>query len=683
MNARVLRGAWGGVSVLVLGMLASPSLCGDPAGGTGGGRSAQDLVQAALQAEVSGKTDERGLLLRQAASRDPNYAPARWHSGYVSMGGQWRSIEEVQRRAAADPRLAEYRRLRDAQAGTPPGELTLARWCKQNGLDDQARFHWKRVLLVQPQNLEAQKALGVQWYRGRLLTPEEIKQAQADRAQPAKDRARYRTEAKRWQKHWDSQVAQWREAAKRSDSGLASSIRAELAAIDFSTPTLASAAINNLHALVLERSRSDKDQNALRQVGLALVKALDAITEPAATHSMILYSVDHPIAEVRAVAADALKKRPKGTYVPWLLARMVSPIESSYAIVVLPGGGVIYEHSFFREGAEADYRDVRSQSSFFKASVPAPDTPPPNGWRTTESSRQRDATNRSNWFADNTTQVAIASAKAQTEARAKAIMTERSVERANRATLELNDRIQFVLTRATGADLDANPKAWSDWWYGYGTDEYELDEPDDYPGGKPVYETYWYSTSYATASPPPSASYDPPPPAPLPPGSPVRRFSCFARGTKVWTLTGPVAIENVKVGDHVLAQHPRSAELAFKPVLAVTARKPSERMKVALGSESILTTRGHPFWACGEGWKMAKDLKVGQRLHTVSGAVTIDALEELAPAKPWETSDTFSYNLVVDDFHNYFVGDRKVLVHDNLLYVFDGPTGPLPGLARR
>jgi hypothetical protein len=80
---------------------------------------------------------------------------------------------------------------------------------------------------------------------------------------------------------------------------------------------------------------------------------------------------------------------------------------------------------------------------------------------------------------------------------------------------------------------------------------------------------------------------------------------------------------------------------------------------------------------------MAKELKVGQRLHTVSGAVTVDALEELPPAKPWETSDTFSYNLIVDDFHTYFVGDQRVLVHDNLLFVFDGPTGPLPGLARQ
>ena len=151
----------------------------------------------------------------------------------------------------------------------------------------------------------------------------------------------------------------------------------------------------------------------------------------------------------------------------------------------------------------------------------------------------------------------------------------------------------------------------------------------------------------------------------------------------MWTVTGSVGIEDVKVGDHVRAQHPFSGELAFKAVLGVTERKPSERIKIGIGSDTILATRGHPFWVCGEGWKMAKELKVGQRLHTVSGAVTVDALEELPPAKPWETSDTFSYNLIVDDFHTYFVGEQKVLVHDNVLFVSDGPTGPLPGLARK
>ena len=640
----------GGVSLLVLGVLASPTLSADPTSSDYRDRSAQDLVQAALQAEVSGRAEERDVLLGQAVSKDPSYAPARWHSGYVSADGQWISVEEVQRRAAADPRLAEYRRLREVQVGTPRGELALARWCKQNGLDDQARFHWKRVLLFQPQNLEALKSLGVQWFQGRLLTPEEIQQAKADRAQLAKDRARYRTETKRWQKHWESQLTQWRDAAKRGDASLGSSVRKELDAVDFSSPVLASAAINTLHAVVLERSGTDKDQDALRQVGLALIKALDAVMEPAATHSMIVYSVDHPIAEVRVAAADALKKRPKETYVPWLLARMVSPIESSYAIVVLPGGGVIYEHSFFREGAEADFRDLRTERRSLGLPPQALSGAVLGQSNTPDGVRRRGET---------LAQAYNESRRSQAAAALKAIQIEREVERHNAIATEMNDRLGEALSRATGVDLPgdavSSPNGWRDYW----CQQYELQTPEGGPGGKPVYETWSYRAE-----------------------GPLVQHSCFPCGTMVWTLTGPSAIENIKPGDQVLAQNPRSGELAFKPVLAPTELKPSERIKIGLGSDTITATRGHPFWVCGEGWKMAKELKAGQRLHTVSGAATIDGLAQLPPAERWETADNLSYNLIVDDFHTYFVGEQKVLVHD-ILYSFDAPTGPLPGLARR
>ena len=59
----------------------------------------------------------------------------------------------------------------------------------------------------------------------------------------------------------------------------------------------------------------------------------------------------------------------------------------------------------------------------------------------------------------------------------------------------------------------------------------------------------------------------------------------------------------------------------------------------------------------GDGWRTAKHLKIGDRLHTVNGAVIAENLEEVRP--------TEVYNLVVSEFHNYFVGELRVLVHDN------------------
>ncbi len=128
----------------------------------------------------------------------------------------------------------------------------------------------------------------------------------------------------------------------------------------------------------------------------------------------------------------------------------------------------------------------------------------------------------------------------------------------------------------------------------------------------------------------------------------------------MWTQTGPVAIDQIHPGDQALAQSPRTGELAYKTVLSVTKAKRAPMIKLAIGTEAIVATRGHPFWAVGERWKMAKQLRPGSLLHSVSGPVPVDAVEEIPTAKPWYE---FSYNLIVDDFHTCFVGQHKVLVH--------------------
>ncbi len=75
--------------------------------------------------------------------------------------------------------------------------------------------------------------------------------------------------------------------------------------------------------------------------------------------------------------------------------------------------------------------------------------------------------------------------------------------------------------------------------------------------------------------------------------------------------------------------------LAYKPVIQTTTRKPESWARVSLGTEVITATRGHAFLVAGEGWKMAKQLKVGMRLHTPSGSVVVDGLEDVSELKPF------------------------------------------------
>jgi hypothetical protein len=56
---------------------------------------------------------------------------------------------------------------------------------------------------------------------------------------------------------------------------------------------------------------------------------------------------------------------------------------------------------------------------------------------------------------------------------------------------------------------------------------------------------------------------------------------------------------------------------------------------------------------------MAKFLTAGDILHRANGLVVVESIGE-APSER-------SYNLVVDEFATYFVGEQRLLVHDNTM----------------
>jgi len=213
------------------------------------------------------------------------------------------------------------------------------------------------------------------------------------------------------------------------------------------------------------------------------------------------------------------------------------------------------------------------------------------------------------------------------------------VEHANRRAEAWNQRIFFVLKRTTGEEREASSAAWWQWWIDYN----ELYVPDQ----KPVYRIGYQHREYL-----------------------FRMSSCFPSGTIVWSETGGVAIERIRPGDRVLSQNPESGELAYKVVVEITWRPPSPILRVVVDGTAMETTRGHLFWRVGDGWRMAKELQPGDRLHGLAGAVTVGEITE-GPDSP-------AHNLVVEDFGTYFVGPPRLLVHDNT--VRQVTAARLPGL---
>jgi hypothetical protein len=209
-------------------------------------------------------------------------------------------------------------------------------------------------------------------------------------------------------------------------------------------------------------------------------------------------------------------------------------------------------------------------------------------------------------------------------------------EEANAKIAQQNDRVCEALAIVTDQELPASPQSWWQWW----NDHNEVYVSED----KPLRQAFQSDQVSLVDSTPPAVS--------------AGTLDCLAAGTQVCTAAGPTAIEAIKVGDLVLSQNPETGELAYKPVLRTTVRPPGKLVKIQAGKDTIQSSGGHTFWVDGSGWVKARKLGGGARLHAVSGATTVESAEQTDVVAR-------TYNLIVADFHTYFVGYERVLSHDN------------------
>jgi hypothetical protein len=134
---------------------------------------------------------------------------------------------------------------------------------------------------------------------------------------------------------------------------------------------------------------------------------------------------------------------------------------------------------------------------------------------------------------------------------------------------------------------------------------------------------------------------------------------CFGAGTPVMTLTGPKPIEELRVGDRVLARNQETGGLSYRPVLTVFHYPPTETLRLQVQGDSLVTSPLHRFWRVGDGWIMARDLKPGDAIRTLRGQVPVQGVE------PDTKQPVFNLNVAEDS--SFLVGNQGVLVHDNTL----------------
>lgn len=628
-------------------VLAGPVLGTD--GPAAARREAKEFVSQALQAEIEGKNSHRQGRLDAALEAAPEYPPARWHSGYVWAENRWMKFDD-RSAAGKNPRLEVYLSKRDKYRNTVNDQLALAKWCKTAGLKDQWRAHLGNVLALNPDQKEARAALGYALVDGVWLTPREIAQA--------KSRAAAAIAALN---KWKPKLVAIRAGLQSRNPNARDTARQKLAAVQDA------AAIPAIELVFCAES------GPTAFVGVDHFGHMRVADASLALARQALFS---KWPTVRKAAIQKLKRREQETFVPELLSAMHSPIQDRIEAFQEPDGHLFYRQEFYRTGQDRDelmvldnlynpvllpssvapgpqalvgFEDgghvwiqpngkvfpVGPQSNYDKEMTPAAVASVVG--LSTSLQRITRATGWSPAMAPADPAGAAAAARAATAARATADAQSREAAVAiqNAQTVAFNSAVCQLLTDVTGEAQPQSPDDWSQWW---------VNTDDVY-----VPEYKQLTTTYVPAE------HDTCVQVPMVEMQTIR-LSCLVAGTPIWTDIGPVAVEKIKVGDRVLAQDVETGELAYKPVLHTTVRLKADLVKLDLTDEKITCSARHRFWISGKGWLKARDIEPGMNFHGTEGTTRLRKSE---PAGVGAV-----YNLIVADFHSYFVGKTMIYSHD-------------------
>lgn len=544
------------------------------------------LVRQALQAEAMGRCEVRNELVNKALEIDPDNPAARWQAGFVwsTNGKEWKKVDEAAQDWRKDPRVAAYLEKRKDFDNTVAGQFALAQWCAKRGLEEQQRAHLEAILQVDPNNEVVRAQLGFQRVYGVWMTLDDIREA------------RDRTEAEA------KNLAEWRPKLLKIAEGLAhrSQLRREkakedLAAID--DP----AAILGMELLLSPRSE---------ELSHLVLGTLAKMNDTEAALSIARHGVYSPWDSVRDEASLLLRKYPEDVYIQPMLDSLTTPIDTYVDLFRAGRNRLVYRHMFYRESKQ--FQELAVMDTVYRRIAV------PGG------------------------SAAATAARALDDARDRFNQRELTVDEQNAITRKLNERICWMLSSTTGANLPPTPESWWRWWNAHN----EVYVSESYQ--KPLQGQYSREdvTLYDQV-----ASFGG--------GGSGGGSDCLVAGTPIWTSTGPIAVEKLKVGDLVLSQDADSGEVAYKPVVATTVRPKGKLVSMRVGGETITSSGGHLVWVSGEGWTRTRKVKEGQELHGLAGTAVVEA----ALAGPTEKT----YNVVVADFHTYFIGYQRLLSHDNTI----------------
>ena len=132
--------------------------------------------------------------------------------------------------------------------------------------------------------------------------------------------------------------------------------------------------------------------------------------------------------------------------------------------------------------------------------------------------------------------------------------------------------------------------------------------------------------------------------------------SCFVAGTQVATINGVKNIEDIKVGDYVLAYNEETGQNEYSKVIETYTNKTDQLCEITYNGKTIQSTLNHPYYINGK-WVEAQNVKVGDNL-TLSDGTTA----KVESVKIIDCEETIVYNMNVEETHTYYA--EGALVHN-------------------
>jgi hypothetical protein len=656
------------------------------------GQNADAQVRLALWCEAHGLTAERMKHLSVAVLRDPANALARGLLGLVAYRGKWERPDEVSRTVGEDPatkaRIHEYLQRRAKTADRAEDQWKLALWCEQHDLKQQATAHLYRVLQLDPSRDAAWKHLGFKRLGGRWDKPE--------RAAAVKAEAENQRQANN----------HWKPILERIASGFASKDKARIAqaektaaavddprAVPMIWQVFAIGGVQHQSVAVRLLGQIDSPGSARALAFLALWgrsvhvqrSAIQILKrrDPRDFAGVMIALLRDPIKyEVRRVngpgSPGQLVIKRKDANVKRLYSPLAPPDLSLLAygqltydagglpVVKLEMGGTSSSPMPITAAAAQALFGMPAAAGAHISALLGGAGIPANITQTVGASVARNAgaavinavgnLNSPNLTASTVFnnelevpigQMIVDAQRSAQSAQAQLETDVQAIENYNAPILEMNNRVQQVLTDSTSVELAPEREKWEKWLVNLSG--YAVASSSSYDAKPTIVEDV--PISYQPQAVPVVVSQ--------PVATVIGHHSCFAAGTQVRTLDGMSAIEKIRAGDQVLTQDPKTGELKYQAVLSAYHNPPNATLSIELEGETIVATGIHRFWKAGRGWMMARELKQGDALRSLGGTRVVKSVNA-ARVQP-------VFNLQVAEGQSFFVGKTGVLAHDNSL----------------